>query len=270
MDGTMPIKIGKVERYINERLEERGALLFMLIDPVDYATPELAVRTGRDAAEEGADAILIGGSIGAQGELLDYVTKGIKDEADAPVILFPGNIATLTKYADAVYFMSLLNARNPYWITQAQALSAPIIKQIGIEPLSVGYIVVAPGGTVGWVGDANMVPRSKPKIASALALAGQYLGNRMIITDVGSNPQLQDQGPVPPDMVRAVKESISVPYIVAGGVRDAASLRMTLSSGADGIQIGTAIEGTGSARKQTRLFAGVVREEGRRKLGKRP
>lgn len=257
--------IGKVERYIHERIEDKGAVLLTLIDPVDYKTPDHAVKAGSEAIEGGADAVLIGGSIGAQGELLDYVTKGIKDATDRPVILFPGNIATITKYADAVYFMSLLNARNPYWITQAQMLSAPMIKQIGIEPLSVGYIVVAPGGTVGWVGDVNVVPRTKPKIAAALALAGEYLGNRMIITDVGSNPQLQGEGPVPPEMVRAVKSVVSVPYIVAGGIQDGKSLASILKSGADGIQIGTAIEKSDSVKKQIEHFAQVVKEEGLRK-----
>ena len=263
----MAAKIGRVERYINERLDERGALLFMLIDPVDYKTPELAVKTGLEAINGGADALLVGGSIGAQGELLDLVTKGIRDGAGGtPVILFPGNIATLTRHADAVYFMSLLNARNPYWITHAQMLSAPVIKQIGIEPLSVGYIVVSPGGTVGWVGDANLVPRQKPGIAASLALAGQYLGKRIIITDAGSNPQLQNSGPVPPEMIRAVKGIIDVPYIVAGGIRDKDLLESTLRAGADGVQIGTAIESTASAKKQTELFAGIVRQEGRKRL----
>jgi phosphoglycerol geranylgeranyltransferase len=162
-------------------------MLFMLIDPVDYKTPEDAIRTGVSSIEGGADLLLIGGSIGAQGELLEKVTKEIKEKTggSVPVALFPGNIASLTKYADAVYFMSLLNARNPYWITQAQMLAAPLVRQMKIEPLPVGYIVIEPGGTVGWVGDVNMVPRAKPRIAAALACAGEMMGNRMILTDAG-------------------------------------------------------------------------------------
>ncbi len=262
----MHANAGKVERYIYERLEKNGALMFMLVDPVDYGSEELAIRTARDAADGGADMILVGGSIGAQGELLDNVTKGIKDAVSVPVVLFPGNIATLTKYADAMYFMSLLNARSTYWMTHAQMLSAPIVKHMGIEPLPVGYIVVHPGGTVGWVGDANLVPREKSKIAASLALAGEYLGNRFIITDVGSNPQLQGQGPVPPEMVRSVKDAISVPYIVAGGIRDTDALRATLKAGADIVQIGTAIEKSTKARSQAGLFSRIVREEGAKRV----
>jgi phosphoglycerol geranylgeranyltransferase len=257
---------GKIERRINEALGEKGALLFMLIDPVDYKDCAAAVKTGREAADAGVDVLLIGGSTGVQGTLLDNVTKELKEQTDTPIVLFPGNIATLTKNADAVYFMSLLNARNPYWITQAQMLSAPLIREYGIEPLPVGYIVVSPGGTVGWVGDVNLVPREKPKIAASLALAGEYLGNRFIVTDVGSNPQKQGKGAVPLDMVRAVKSSINVPYIVAGGIRDSATLSNVIKNGADIVQIGTAIEQSSSAKKIAASFCKTVHEEGRKKL----
>ncbi len=261
------MKIGKTERYINDTLEKKGSMLFMLIDPVDYDTPEAAIKVGVNAVEGGTDLLLIGGSIGAQGELLERVSKGIKEKiGSTPIVLFPGNIATLTKYADAVYFMSLLNARNPYWITQAQMLAAPLIRRLGIEPLPVGYIVIEPGGTVGWVGDVNIVPRAKPKIASALATAGDMLGNRFIITDAGSNPQLQDSGPIPPEMIRAVKEAITVPYIVAGGVRSTDQLRTAYKAGADIVQVGTILEEKENKKEIVQNLAKVAKEEGAKKL----
>ncbi len=262
----MAIKIGKTEKYINETLESRGAMLFMLIDPVDYPKPEDAIKAGVESVRGGTDILLIGGSIGAQGELLEEVTKGIKDkEHSVPVVLFPGNIATITRYADAFYFMSVLNARNPYWITQVQMLGAPLIKQLNIEPLPVGYIVVEPGGTVGWVADVNLVPRTKPRIAAALANAGEFLGNRFILTDVGSNPQQMDSGPVPPDMVKAVKSAINVPYIVAGGVKTPDLLRTTYKAGADIVQIGTALEQSSNMKETVSRFAKITKEEGSKK-----
>jgi phosphoglycerol geranylgeranyltransferase len=259
------MKIGKVELYIHEMLDSKGAMLFSLIDPVDFKSEEHAIKTAKELAKAGADIILLGGSTGAQGEMLDDVAKSIKESIDIPLVLFPGNIATITKNADAIYFMSLLNARNPYWITQAQALAAPVIRKYNIEPLPVGYIIVHPGGTVGWVGDANFVPREKPKIAAALAMSGEYLGNRFIITDTGSNPRLQGFGPVPKDMIRAVKSLISVPYIVAGGIRTADELKDTYSSGADIAQIGTAFEDPTTAYKKALLFSKIAKEEGLKK-----
>ncbi len=188
----------KVQKHIQDTLERDGAMLFVLIDPIDHPSKEKAAETAKEACDGGADIILVGGSIGAQGALLDETTRLIKEKVNVPIVLFPGNIATITPYADAVYFMSLLNSRNPYWISQAQTLAAPIVKKMKLEALPVGYIVVEPGGTVGWVGDANVVPRDKPQIASAIAMAGELMGSHYIITDAGSASKL---GPVPLEMV---------------------------------------------------------------------
>jgi phosphoglycerol geranylgeranyltransferase len=249
----------KVERYINSEISKKGGLLFSLIDPVDYKSPEDAVRAGAACGDGGADIILIGGSIGAQGELLDFVADGIKSKVSVPIVLFPGNIATITRHADALYFMSLLNSRNQYWISGAQALAAPLIKRMGIEALPVGYIVVEPGGTVGWVGDANLVPRNKPQIAAALALSAQLSGRRFVITDAGSNPK---DGHIPLEMVSAVAKAIDVPYIVAGGVRTPEQAKNVIKAGADAIHVGTAFENVGEAelRKKVGAMVKAVRE----------
>ena len=261
------MKIGKVERYINETLETKGAMLFSLIDPMDYDKPEDAVGVASESARGGADVVLVGGSMGVQGKELDDITATIKEKIDVPLVLFPGNMATITKYADAIYFQTLLNSRNSYWHSQAQMLVAPLIRHLGIEPLPVGYILVEPGGTAGWVGDANLIPKEKPKIAAALALTGQYFGSRLIVTDTGSNPRLQGGGPIPADMIRAVRQAIDVPYVVGGGIVSEQELRTAYKNGADAVQIGTAFENgsTSSAYKKALLFSRIAKEEGARK-----
>lgn len=250
------IKPGKIEKYIHDELERKNGLLFSVIDPMDYKDLDAAVKTAKATNEGGADIILIGGSTGVQGEILDVVTKRIKESVNVPVVLFPGNIGTVTKYADAVYFMSMLNSKNTYWITRAQMLAAPTVKQYGIEPLSVGYMVVEPGGTVGWVGEANLMPRDKPKLAAAMALGAQYMGFRMIITDTGSNPAT---GHVPLEMVKAVSSVIDVPYVVAGGIRTPDQAKNVMKAGADIIQVGTAFE-EGSGVQKVKDFVKAVRE----------
>lgn len=248
---------GKVERYIHEELAVHKGLLFALIDPLDYDSPEEAIKTARNADDGGADIILIGGSTGVQGEVLDSVAKEIKQTVSKPVVLFPGNIGTLTKYADAVYFMSMLNSRNTYWISEAQVLAAPMVKHFGIEPLPVAYVVVEPGGTVGWVGDAKRIPREKPKIAVAFAMAAEYMGFRFFITDAGSNPET---GHVPLEMVRAVRSSISIPYIAAGGIRTSQEAKNVIRAGADIIQVGTAFEKGGGSVEKIKEMVKAVRE----------
>ncbi len=237
---------GKTEKYILQELERKKGLLFALIDPLDYKSPQEAVKTAKNADEADADIILIGGSTGVQGEDLDSITKMIKENVSKPVVLFPGNIGTLTKYADAVYFMSMLNSRNTYWISEAQMLAAPMVRRYGIEPLPVAYVVVDPGGTVGWVGDAKRLPRSKPKIAAAFAMAAEYMGFRFFVTDAGSNPA---EGHVPLEMISAVRSVTTIPYIVAGGIKTPDQARAVIKAGADIIQVGTAFEREGSVSK---------------------
>jgi phosphoglycerol geranylgeranyltransferase len=136
--------------------------------------------------------------------------------------------------------MSMLNSRNPYWISGAQILAAPTVAQYKVEPLSLGYMVIEPGGTVGWVGDANKIPRAKPALAAATALASEFMGANFVLSDAGSNPA---DGPIPTNMVKAISSSVSIPYIVGGGVRTTAQAKEIVKAGADIIQIGTAIEG---------------------------
>jgi len=248
--------IGKTEKYILEELDKKKGLMFALIDPLDYKSPAEAVRTAKNADEADADIILIGGSTGVQGEMLDIVAKQIKESVSKPVVLFPGNISTLTKYADAVYFMSMLNSRNTYWISEAQMLAAPMVRHYKIEPLPTAYVVVDPGGTVGWVGDAKRIPRNKPKIAAAFGMAAECMGFRFFITDAGSNPA---EGHIPLEMVKAVKSSITIPYIVAGGVKTPDEARAVMKAGADIIQVGTAFEREGSTEK-IRAMVKAVRE----------
>lgn len=245
---------GKTERYILDELGKRKGLLFALIDPLDYKSVEEAVRTAKNADKADADAILIGGSTGVQGDALDTVARQVKESVSKPVILFPGNISTLTKYADAVYFMSMLNSRDPYWISGAQMLAAPMLSQYKIEALPTAYLVVEPGGTVGWVGDAKLIPRGKPKLAAAFALAAQYMGFRFVITDAGSNPK---QGHIPLEMVRAVSSVTKVPYIAAGGIRTPEEAKNVIKAGADIIQVGTAFEEKGSVEKIRKMVKAV-------------
>lgn len=259
------MKLGKVEKYIREKIKREGAILSIVIDPCDHPSIKAAIETALAAKLGGADIIAVGGSTEAQGELLNQTVKGIKEKVKLPIVLFPGNIATISPHADAIFFMTLLNSRNPYWISQAQTLSAPFIKKIGIEPLPMGYILVEPGGTAGWVGDANLVPRNRPKIAAALALAAQFSGNRLIFTDAGSDAF----APVPTEIVSLVRKVINIPYVVGGGVKTPKQAGDIIEAGADCIQVGTAAERTEDVKKLVREFVKVMKEKGKLKVKKR-
>lgn len=232
------INAGRVEQWLNDAVKSRGAAHLTLIDP-DSQGPIEAAGIAEAASQGGTDAIMVGGSVGASGLLLYETVEKIKEKTDLPVVLFPSSIAGLCENADAVFFMSLLNSRSTSYIIENQALGAPLILRYGLEPIPMAYIIIEPGGTVGWVGDARAIPRRKPELAAAYALAAKYMGMRLIYLEAGSGAD----SPVPVQMVKIVKKVLGdTPLIVGGGIRSGAAAAEIVKAGADMIVTGTAVE----------------------------
>ena len=227
-----------VEKYLEKMMNEKGIIHLTLIDPEGTAIKE-AIEISKFAEEAGSVGIMIGGSTVASVQHLDKIVKNIKDSVRIPVILFPNGIAGISKHADAIFFSSLLNSTNPYYITGAQALGAPIVKKYGIEPIPLGYIIVGDGGAAGFIGQANTIPYKKPELAAIYAMAAQFLGMHLVYLEAGSGA---DQ-PVPPDMIRKVKRNVDIPIIVGGGIKSIKEAEMAFQAGADIIVTGTIVEG---------------------------
>jgi phosphoglycerol geranylgeranyltransferase len=234
----MRVEIGPVEARIRQAVKRSGAAHLTLIDP-DSQGPDEAARMAVAAERGGTDAIMVGGSVGATGTLLRDTVARIKERTELPAILFPSSAAGLCENADAVFFMSLLNSRSTSYIVENQALGAPLVSRYGLEPIPMAYLVVEPGGTVGWIGDARLIPRRKPEIAAAYALAGKYLGMRLVYIEAGSGAN----SPVPPEMVRMVKTALGdALLVVGGGIRSGGAAAELAAAGADVIVTGTAVE----------------------------
>lgn len=229
---------GRVELLLAGAVAERGAGHLTLIDP-DSQSPRQAAAMALAAAKGGTDAIMVGGSVGAAGILLHETVREIKEKTDLPVILFPSSVAGLCENADAVFFMSLLNSRSPAYIVENQALGAPLILRYGLEPIPMAYIIIEPGGTVGFVGDARLIPRRKPELAAAYALSAKFMGMRMVYLEAGSGAD----SPVPANMVALVKKLLGdVLLIVGGGIRCGDAAAELVAAGADLIVTGTGVE----------------------------
>ncbi len=184
-------------------------------------------------------AIMVGGSTPERTRIVDRTCKLVRKESGLPVILFPGGASQVSTHADAVWFMSLINSRNRRWLVGEQVVGAPIIKKLDLEAIPMGYIVVEPGGTVGKVGEADLVGRDDDKKAIAYALAAQYLGMRFVYLEAGSGASQ----PVAASMIRAVKGVLDVPLIVGGGLKTPEQARDAIEAGADIIVTGTLVEG---------------------------
>lgn len=255
----------RVYNQILSEIKSSGGLVFLVIDPPNQE-PKTAGSIAEVAQKAGVSAICVGGSVGAQGSILDQTIVEIKAKCSLPVILFPGNIATISKHADAVYFMSMLNSTDPYYITGAQIASAGPIKSMNLEVLPASYIVIEPGRAVGWVGRAQLIPRNLPYLAGITALAGQFLGSKIVILESGGGAD----SPAPPEMIAATKKMIEVPLVVAGGVRDEKLAYKTIKAGADIIHVGTAAEETNGdlylVEKTLSRIVTSVKKAGKEKL----
>ncbi len=208
-----------------------------LIDP-DKQEPKIAGKMGREAESAGSDAIMVGGSTGVSNEKLDQTVLALKDTCSIPVILFPTSSNVISRHADAIYFMSMLNSRTLKFVVGEQVRAAPYIKKMGIEPISMGYIIVEPGMKVGEVGEAELVLRDHVEQAISYSVAAELLGMKLVYLEAGSGAP----SPVPSNMIRAVKAGLSIPLVVGGGIRTAGDASRAVRAGADIIVTGTIVE----------------------------
>ena len=218
-----------------------GAGFLPYIDPDRIDKADLA-KTAKICEEQGADAILIGGSF-LLSTNFDRMVQEVKQAVDVPVIVFPGDTSQIAPAADAILFLSLISGRNPELLIGQHVKAAPLLKAHGIEPISTGYVLVDSGQqtTTEYISNTRPIPRNKPEIAMAHALAAQYLGMQCVYLDAGSGPQQM----VPEEMVLAVSEYISIPLIVGGGIRKPEEAAKRVEMGASFIVVGSIFEPRG-------------------------
>lgn len=229
------MKIGPVERRLRSKRDAGEKLVFLLLDP----EKNIKVDSIKPVVEAGVDAIFVGGSLNITTYDMDKYIISIKEYFDIPVIIFPGGLNTLSKYADAILFMSLLNSLDPYWIIGAQVTAAPLIKKLGLEVIPSAYIIYGHGGAAGHIGRALPIPYEQPYITAAYALAAEMLGMRLVYLEAGSGSPM----PVSPEAVSIVANTISDPLlVVGGGIREPHIARQFVDAGADAIVIGTIAE----------------------------
>jgi phosphoglycerol geranylgeranyltransferase len=249
--------LGRVEKYLLEKIKSEGSIHMTLVDP-EKMTLSQAAQVAETSKVNGTSAMMIGGSTFVSQAHLDDVIKTIRRIVEIPIILFPNNITGISRYADAIWFMSLLNSVDPYFLIGAQILGAPLVKKYGLEPISMGYIIVGEGGTAGVVGKAIPVPYNNPDLTAAHALAGQYLGMHFIYLEGGSGAK----DPVPPEVIRMVKQLVDIPLIVGGGIRTKKQALTAASAGADIIVTGNIVESTDGRQKVSEIIEGVKGNKG--------
>jgi putative glycerol-1-phosphate prenyltransferase len=210
----------------------------VLLDP-DKMRLKQFEKTLQLAIDSNVDYFFIGGSL-IVSDMLDKTLESIKKETDIPMILFPGNSFQLSYRADALLFLSLISGRNAELLIGKHVVVAPYLKLSPLEIMPTGYMLIDGGvpTTVTYMSNSSPIPANKPDIAASTALAGQFLGLKLIFMDAGSGAQ----NPINTDMIEAVSNTIDIPLIVGGGIKTPERALENIKAGADLIVIGDIIE----------------------------
>lgn len=210
----------------------------VLIDP-DKVNKALLDELIELSVAAKVDYLLVGGSLVISNHL-DECVQHIKQHCSIPVILFPGSPSQISKHADALLYLSLISGRNPELLIGQHVVSAPFIRQSGLEIMPTGYIVVDGGAptTVSYISNATPIPSDKNEIAMCTAMAGEMLGMKLIYMDAGSGAKR----PITESMIKIVADHIEAPLIIGGGITEPEKAYLNCKAGADVIVVGNAIE----------------------------
>ena len=217
---------------------KRGAVAIALLDP-DAKNDDGLKKMVQLVNDSDFDAIFVGGSLITDNEFETRI-KTVKDNTDLPIIIFPGSSNQLTRHADALLFLSLISGRNPQYLIGEHVKSAPVIHSMKLETIPTAYILLDGGvrSSIEIMSNTSPIPMNKHDIILAHALAGEYLGNKLIFLETGSGAK--DHAAC--EIISIISKHIQIPIIVGGGVNTSESAGKLVSSGADYIVTGTQIE----------------------------
>lgn len=212
--------------------------LAVLIDP-DRHTDATLQQLAALAVNSRVDVFLVGSSLLLQNRF-EATIAYLKQHTAIPVVIFPGNNYQISAQADAILLLSLISGRNAEYLIGQHVTAATAIKQAGIEVLPTGYMLIDGGrtSTTSYITQTLPIPNDKPDVAVATALAGEQLGLKLIYLEAGSGAH----STVNPQLVKAVKQQVSLPVIVGGGIRTAAQAEQLCLAGADMLVVGNVLE----------------------------
>ena len=227
----------KVFRTILLNRELNKKMLAVLIDP-EKCKGSLLVKTVAALKTNTPDLVFVGGSLCSKSS--ESLIEVLKEEVRANIVLFPGNTSQFAPNADAMLFMSLISGRNPDYLIGQQVNAAMTVKASGIETIPTGYILIEgeKQSAVEYISNTRPIPADKGDIVLATAIAGELLGMRAIYLEAGSGADT----PVPTQLIRHIANSIELPLIVGGGIRQKEQMIDVFEAGADIVVVGTYFE----------------------------
>jgi putative glycerol-1-phosphate prenyltransferase len=223
------------QKIFPEWLNDKGVA--MLIDP-DIGDADVWERLSFKAKECGVKLILVGGSFLHKNNLKACIQHC--SLSGLPVWIFPGSGGQICEDADGILLLSLLSGRNAEFLIGQHVLHARLLRDSQLPILSTAYLLVDGGRptTVSYVSNTTPIPKDKPFLAAATALAGEQLGMSMVYLDAGSGAEYS----VSKDMITAVANEVSLPLFVGGGITSVQQVSDALMAGASWVVVGSKIE----------------------------
>ncbi|MEM5539054.1 geranylgeranylglyceryl/heptaprenylglyceryl phosphate synthase [Olleya sp. AS48] len=213
-------------------------LLAILIDPDKFDIKLLSQFTNK-INQSVITHVFVGGST-VELEVTQKLVAALKPLTKLPIVLFPGDVTQISKDADAILFLSLISGRNPKYLIEKQIEAVSILKNTDLEVIPTGYILIENGKetAVQKVTKSKPIPTALHTLVADTAKAGELMGKKIIYLEAGSGAL----HPVPLQMIKFVKQDLTIPLIVGGGIRSKQQLDNAYSAGADLVVIGTAFE----------------------------
>ena len=227
----------KLIKKINSNSDKKP-LKIALIDP-DKKNEQSLIKQIDYIEENDFVAVFCGGSIMMDSKYHSRVEL-IKKRISLPFIGFPASISQINKNFDAILFMSLISGRNPQYLIGEQVLSAPVLYDLSMETIPIGYIVLNSGRktTVELISGSEGLPMDNHDVILSHALASQYLGHKMIYLECGSNAD----SIIDRKLLSKISDIIDIPIIVGGGVKKEEDITLLSDNGASFVVVGSMIE----------------------------
>jgi len=223
---------------INNRASQGEKMWAILIDPDKTKLNDLPKLTDL-VNKSSCDYVLVGGSLINNIEFDNFIFS-LKKNLSKKIIIFPGDNSQISSYADGILLLSLISGRNSELLIGQHVKSSMQLKLSGLCILPTGYILIDGGSisSVQYISNTLPIPKDKFDIASATALAGEQLGLQYIYIDAGSGAK----NSINAKMIKSIKDQVSIPLFVGGGIKNQEQLEKAWDAGADIVVIGNALE----------------------------
>ncbi len=224
--------------------KKKQAQLAVLIDPDKFNSQLIKL-----ANQCNVHYFFVGGSELTNGSIEKTISI-IKKLSKIPIIIFPGDEKQLSAKADAVLFLSLLSGRNPDYLIGKQVLAAPFIKQKKLECISTAYILVDGNKKSATQKVTNTKPLTDTKTIINTAIAAELLGFKTVYLEAGSGAEKN----INSSIIKKVKQNISIPLIIGGGITNTNKAKQAINAGADVLVVGNALEKNNALLKELSLL----------------